>query len=360
MLLVDDGNKSSDSKASALGLGLDDKTFLEENNEPEQQPEDLWPEEFDEYGNEVQNGIQVADKEIYSDPKFNASSRQEKIQKAKRLLNIQNQTANKSPGTITNKKEINSKNHKAENSSLKNDSKKQSTLKKYGNKIQDAKKTIAKFKSAIGKNKTNSKNKNSSKESGEDKSTSEKLKPDLGKLAHDATHGDPRKIVGELGDQYLHAGRRIGDSLFFLWTLLTLGSIPLVLGLLITFPMLNLLLISPNWCFRITRWILDIILDFFGVGEALTVIQQFGITKVDVKISGWQKATIIAIDAVVLVFLLLVFVFIVTIFCYSVGGGAGWVIAKILDFWNQTGGLFAEIRQACGTIGAVVPDTSGQ
>lgn len=170
----------------------------------------------------------------------------------------------------------------------------------------------------------------SNKENPEQESLAQRLKPDTKKLVHDATHGDPRQVVGDLADQYLHAGRRMGDILFLVWGLLSIITLPTIIGGIFSLMMLNLLLVSPNTNFRITRWLLEFILDFFGVGEVLTVAMQFGVTKIDVKINFIEKLGIIFIDVAIFVILIAIIALATTLICHFSGlDGTGW-IATIL------------------------------
>ncbi len=177
---------------------------------------------------------------------------------------------------------------------------------------------------------------------------------DKAQLIRDATHGDPRKVVGDILDQKLHAGRRVGDALFGIWAVLTIITFPTIIGGLFSLFMLNLLLVSPNTNYRITRWLLEFILDFVGVGEVLTVLAQSGVTKIDVKLHPMEKLGIIAIDFGFFIALMTVITLVVTLLCYGTGlDGSGWVAtfaggpAGWLIDWYRGDSTGSTIVQAC-------------
>ncbi|HEY4506436.1 MAG TPA: hypothetical protein VJJ24_03255 [Candidatus Paceibacterota bacterium] len=141
-----------------------------------------------------------------------------------------------------------------------------------------------------------------------------------GRTLKKATRG-PRKMVADMVDERLKIGEKIGSLLWLIWMILTvigfIGSF-ITFGItgLMVLPVLNLLLVSPKLVYKITI----LILDFVGVGEVLTVINKIGLDKVKIVVAGWQKATIIALDAVVITIYALVISLMISTTCSILGG----------------------------------------
>ena len=106
--------------------------------------------------------------------------------------------------------------------------------------------------------------------------------------------------------------------------------------------MLNMLLIAPKLNYRITIWILEGVLDFFGVGEVITAVNQIGFTKLDIKIGPFAKFGIIAID-ICYGFLLLGFLaFVMSIACWAAGGWGGTLLG-----WMDSSGIITTLNEIC-------------
>jgi hypothetical protein len=150
---------------------------------------------------------------------------------------------------------------------------------------------------------------------------------------------DPRAIAAGLADKYLHLGAKLGTLLWIVWGLLSvviIGAIPF-----------NILLFSPKSVYRLT----EIILDFFGFGEALQAADEVGLDKINITLADWQKGIIVLYD--IILFMLIV-IFITTVFtsmCYVLGGTAGAVVAKVGDVATQNGGMLTAIHSFCQQIG---------
>ena len=90
-------------------------------------------------------------------------------------------------------------------------------------------------------------------------SPSSEKKPSLEKF-NPQNYKDPRKIVANEADKYLHLGRQTGHALWVIWELsVVIGSFPLIVTGIPGLLMLNLLLISPKLCYKITTWLLLLI-----------------------------------------------------------------------------------------------------
>lgn len=151
---------------------------------------------------------------------------------------------------------------------------------------------------------------------------------------------DPTKLGAELGDKYLHLGKKVGHLLFITWLIVmaagyALFFFPALIGLF----MLNLLVISPKWCFRLTKWILYLIPV---VGEVVKGLDEVGISNLKVEILPVEKYSIIAINVMYFIQMLAVFAFIMAIGCWAVGGVGGTVAS-----WLDQTGVVSTLKDFC-------------
>lgn len=173
------------------------------------------------------------------------------------------------------------------------------------------------------------------------------------------------QMLADQADKYFHAGRRIADLLFIIWLIIAvLGLFAMFYGASLGLFMLGLLSIWPKANYRITV----LILDFFGVGEAIEVANKFGLIKTHIKLATWQHvvvwALIIIWVTVLLMFTLVTFLAIGWYLCGETGIGSGGVVgtiaenvAKVYDWWNQTSaGTVA--NEYCKIINSVLPSDS--
>jgi hypothetical protein len=156
-------------------------------------------------------------------------------------------------------------------------------------------------------------------------------------------NADPRSKVADAADEYIHLGRKIGYILTLTWIIITvilttLLYLPGIIGV----AMLILLLVKPQWNYRITVWILEGVLDFFGVGEVLTAINQFGFTKVKIELNFIEKFFIISVIVVYFFGILMLLAFLISIWCWSVGGWGG-----TLASWLDSTGYIAQLKTIC-------------
>ena len=155
---------------------------------------------------------------------------------------------------------------------------------------------------------------------------------------------DPRKAAAKIADEKLGLGRKTGHLLFLIWEASALiGSIPFIITGLPGLIMINLLLISPKLAYKITIWILIFIP---GVGEAAKAIDEVGLGKVDISISGAEKFIIICTDFIWGMLILLLIVFVITLFCYNVNSSLGTIGAMAAD-WISGTSFFSEIQGFC-------------
>jgi hypothetical protein len=175
------------------------------------------------------------------------------------------------------------------------------------------------------------------------KSLLSKKSPDKNSALPSPT-SDPRKMAAQALDEKIGLGRKIGHLLFIIWGAITLiGSVPFVIVAIPGLIMLNLLLISPKLAYKITTWLL---LFIPGVGEAVKAVDEVGLGKVDISLSGAEKFAIICTDFVFAMLLLLVVVFLITIFCYNVNTSLGAVGAVVADWMSGTS-FYSEIQGYC-------------
>ncbi len=251
--------------------------------------EDVWPENFDDDGNST-GGVEEADKQIYSDAPARRSSQPNKdgvLEKARQIAARNRKTKEKPNASPEAEKKTKTAEKKKDKAHDKPATAKQKILQKAKAAADKARELKDKAKKARAK-------KEGESEEGETKEGRlKKMLPDKAQLLYDATHGDPRKIVGDLADQYLHYGAIIGFALWAIWMTLAIGGlIPFLIPGLICAVVLNVLLVSPKSVYRISKWILELV----GVGEALTVVDTVGAAKADIRLAGWMKFTIIVYD----------------------------------------------------------------
>ncbi len=127
--------------------------------------------------------------------------------------------------------------------------------------------------------------------------------------------GDRKKIISELLSQYANLDKIWGLLLWGIWLFLTLGSAitpPFVLSIG-PLLVLNTMLFSPKPAY----WLTEVILAFFGIGEAMEEMREFGVFD-KITITVWQKIIIVLIDLIGVIIALVATVLIFASFCYFI------------------------------------------
>lgn len=180
---------------------------------------------------------------------------------------------------------------------------------------------------------------------------------DLGNKAKDLIHefqSDPRQLLANIADEQLGLGEKVGGLLWIIWGALTLVgalSMPPIIGGLPFLIVFNLLLVKPKWVYRLTV----LILDLFGVGEALEAADKIGLDKVDIRIKAWQKLAIILVDIIYFMVIALVLYLLISGICSLFGGYTTGAVARIADWWNNTTG-FQQANDFCAKVNEITPD----
>lgn len=156
---------------------------------------------------------------------------------------------------------------------------------------------------------------------------------------------DPRQVAAQLADEYLGLGRKTGHLLYVIWQVAAVAGWmpPLFIAGIPGLIMLNLLLVSPKLVYKITVYILILIP---GVGEVAKSIDEAGLNKVKITLSGLEKAAIIFTDIAVAILIFIIVAFIYSVFCYSVNSSLGTTAAAGADWWYNTT-FFSEIKGYC-------------
>lgn len=170
---------------------------------------------------------------------------------------------------------------------------------------------------------------------------------------------DPKQAAAQLADQALGAGTHIGDILFIIWGLLFLaGGIVPILGLFNAIGagvVFNLLLISPKTVYRLT----ELILDLVGFGEALQVLDKFGLSKTDIHLRGITKVGVVMVDIIFVVWHGIWALAILYYICSYVAIGSNIpIVGGAIDLGARgaeyvSGLPFAQARDFCKSYGAL-------
>lgn len=187
---------------------------------------------------------------------------------------------------------------------------------------------LANLKNGLGRA-DNSGNRKKDNASTKNNRTDDTSKPEAGGLLDDVRKiagqngesRDPRKAAVDVVDKYLHLGKKLVLLTWAIWYIIgvfcfllsiTIVGIPV---LLIVMVILNIFIISPKTVYRIT----ELILDLVGVGEYLQAMDEIGLGKVEMKATGWQKASIIGLDFLVVIGIIVLIVVITRTACEYFG-----------------------------------------
>ena len=122
-------------------------------------------------------------------------------------------------------------------------------------------------------------------------------------VANQRAGGDPREATVDFLDKYAHIGKKIVLILWAIWyalgVLSAITSIAIIgiPSLIFTLIILHIFIVSPKTVYRIT----ELILDLVGVGEYLQAMDEVGLDQVEMKATGWQKASIILLDILIFI-----------------------------------------------------------